>query len=291
MLLRFLGTGTSSGVPVIACPCPVCTSTDPRDNRLRTSAAIEFTDATGHPRVVLIDASPDLRQQAIRAHLDRVDAILVTHNHVDHVWGLDEVRRFNDLMRAPIDVWADEDTHASLRRVYQHILEPEKSIQRSFVARLEPRTLTLHEPIDLFGLRVTPIRLMHGLQPILGFRFDAPDLDPERTLLPLAYCTDVVVIPGETRPYLQGLTTLVLDALRERPHTTHFTVGQALVEAQQIGAGRTWFVHMTHDLPHAATNETLPEHINLAHDNLVIPENPPAPRPPSPARSTTRSTA
>jgi len=272
MRLRFLGTGTSSGVPVIACRCAVCASTDPRDTRLRTSATLEFTDPEGVDRVILIDASPDLREQAIRAQLRRVDAILVTHNHVDHVWGLDEVRRFNELMRAPIELWADEHTHASLRRVYQHILEPEKNIQRSFIARLEPRPLEAYRPVELFGMRVTPIRLLHGRQPILGFRFDAPALDPDRTLLPLAYCTDVVVIPDETRPFLEGLKTLVLDALRERPHTTHFTVGQALVEANGIGADRTWFVHMTHDLPHAATTASLPERIDLAYDGLVIPE-------------------
>ena len=271
MQLRFLGTGTSSGVPVIACRCPVCLSTDPRDARTRTSATLEFTDATGQRRVILIDASPDLRQQAIREGLDRVDAILVTHNHVDHVWGLDEVRRFNDLMHAPIDVWADAPTQDALRRVYQHIFESEKNIQQSFVASLELRTLEPHTPIDLFGVRVTPFTLMHGRLPVMGFRFDAPDLDPGNTLLPLAYCTDVVVIPDESRPHLADLRTLVLDALRERPHTTHFTVGQALAETQRIGAGDTWFVHMTHDLLHAATNTTLPERVNLAHDGLVIP--------------------
>jgi phosphoribosyl 1,2-cyclic phosphate phosphodiesterase len=271
MRLRFLGTGTSSGVPVIACTCPVCTSTDPRDHRTRTSATLEFTDPDGHPRVILIDASPDLRQQAIRENLSRVDAILITHNHVDHVWGLDEVRRFNDLMKKPIEVFADDHTHGALRRVYQHIFEPHTNVQRSFIADLVPRTIEPDHPFELYGLTITPFTLLHGRLPILGFRFDAPHLDPDRSLLPLAYCTDVVIIPEESRPYLDTLETLVLDALRERPHTTHFTVGQALVEAQQINATRTRFVHMTHDIGHAQTNRTLPSSIQLAYDGLTLP--------------------
>ncbi len=272
MHLRFLGTGTSSGVPTIACSCAVCTSTDPRDNRTRTSATLEFTDPDGIDRVILIDASPDLRTQALRADLQRVDAILITHNHVDHVWGLDEVRRFNEVMRTEIPVFADDHTHGALRRVYQHIFEPHTNVQRSFIAQLAPHTIEPDQPFELFGLTITPFTLLHGRLPILGFRFDAPHLDPDRTLLPLAYCTDVVVIPDTARPYLVDLETLVLDALRERPHTTHFTVGQALVEALQINATRTRFVHMTHDLGHAQTNQTLPDSIELAYDGMILPE-------------------
>jgi len=177
MRLRFLGTGTSVGIPIIACDCAVCTSTDPRDNRTRTSAALEFVDASGQERVILIDASPDLREQVLREGIGRVDAILITHNHVDHVWGLDEVRRFNEVQGEAIEVWADEHTHRSLRRVYQHIFESEKNIQASFVARLTPRVLRVGEVIELFGMRITPMRLMHGVQAILGFRFEAAEED------------------------------------------------------------------------------------------------------------------
>ncbi|GJM19848.1 MAG: MBL fold metallo-hydrolase [Phycisphaeraceae bacterium] len=267
MRLRFLGTGVSSGVPAIGCSCAVCTSTDPRDNRLRTSAALEFTDPAGVERVILIDASPDLRQQALRASLQRVDAILITHNHVDHIFGLDEVRRFNLVMGAPIDVHADAHTHESLRRVYRHIFEPERSVQRSFVASLNPREAKPLEPFDLFGLTVTPVPLLHGKLPILGYRFDHPDAPGA---LPLAYCTDVSDIPHETRPHLGGLSTLVLGALRHKPHPTHFNIEQATAEAQRIGAERTYFVHMAHDVSHAQTSAALPEGVALAHDGLVL---------------------
>jgi len=277
MRLRFLGTGTSAGIPIIACDCSVCTSTDPRDDRTRTSAVVEFVDASGQERVILIDASPDFRQQVLREGIKRIDAILITHNHVDHVWGLDEVRRFNEIQGEAIEVWADEHTHGSLRRVYQHIFEKEKNIQKSFIADLTPRELVAGEVIELFGMRITPMTLMHGVQAILGFRFEAAEgggLKDEGGLLPLAYCTDVVEIPDSTRQYLEGATggvkTLVLDALRHRPHATHFTVGQALAEAERIGASRTFFVHMTHDLGHAATNRDLPDGVVLAHDGLIV---------------------
>ncbi len=274
MRLRFLGTGTSSGVPAIGCACPVCTSTDPRDNRTRTSATLEFTDRTGQPRVILIDASPDLRQQALREHLERVDAILITHEHADHVFGLDEVRRFNVLMDTSIEVFADARTHEALRRVFPYILDRGQDPPESFVADLMPRLVEPLAPFDLFGLRVTPIPLLHGRHPVLGFRFDDPDptdpLDRGHPILPLSYCTDVSAFPDNAWPALAGTRTLVLDALRHRPHPTHLTVEQALAAAARIGADRTYLVHMTHDLGHAATQAMLPERVALAHDGLAV---------------------
>ncbi len=299
----FLGTGTSGGVPLIACRCATCTSADPRDTRTRTAAAIEWIDPQGKPRCVLIDAGPDLHAQALRHDLWRCDAILFTHNHVDHIFGLDEVRRFNAVMHAPIDVYAEGYVLDSLRRVYRHIFDKGANVNDSYVA-----TLIAHEvppppekgaahPIELFGVRFTPIRLYHGRLPVLGWRIeeagkrhlaigtrkdeelsDSAASPNAQCLLPsafpnpfpLAYCTDVSSIPPETWPLLEGLNTLVLDALRVRKHPTHFALDQAVDAALQIGAKQTYFVHMSHELKHAEIDPELPEGISLAHDGLTL---------------------
>lgn len=271
MRFEFLGTGTSSGVPAIGCTCAVCTSDDPRDKRLRCSALLRFTDPSGAPRCILIDAGPDLRQQALRAGMTCLDAILFTHNHVDHTWGLDEVRRFNALMDAPIDIYADDHTIRFLRHVYRHIFDRGANINDSFVADLIAHKLEPARPIDLFGLRVTPIPLVHGKTNVLGFRFErASDAIEDNGLLPLAYCTDCSGIPPTAWPLLTGLRTLVLDALRHRAHPTHLTLSRAIEIAQNIAADRTWFVHMSHDLQHAQTCADLPEGISLAWDGLSL---------------------
>lgn len=286
MRFLFLGTGTSAGVPMIGCACAVCTSADPRDSRLRTAGAVRFKDAQGLERVLLLDAGPDLRTQALRARLMRCDAILLTHNHVDHVFGLDEVRRFNAVQRSPIDVHADEHTMASLRRVYQHIFEKDQNVNDSFVATLVPRTLDGASirsgvAIDAWGMRCTPIELLHGKLPVLGWRIEpgahlseaaraaGADLGP----FPLAYCTDVSAVPPQSWARLRGLKTLVLDCLRERHHPTHLTLQQAVDIAAKVDAQQTYFVHMSHDLPHEATQARLPERMALAWDGLELGTN------------------
>lgn len=270
MRFIFLGTGTSSGIPAIACRCAVCTSADPRDRRLRAGAAIVFRDAGGHERTILIDATPDLRQQALAHGLGRCDAILFTHNHVDHTFGLDEVRRFNVVQRSAIEVYAEAATMEHLRRIYRHIFDRHNNVNDSFVASLTPRPLEPGEPLDLFGLRVTPLRLMHGRLPILGFRFDAAGSGIAAPFLPMAYCTDVSEIPEATFPALAGVRTLALDALRHEPHDTHLTVEQATAVARRVGAAETWFIHIAHDLAHAATEAALPAGIRLAYDGLTL---------------------
>jgi phosphoribosyl 1,2-cyclic phosphate phosphodiesterase len=277
MRLTFLGTGTSAGIPAIGCDCPVCTSTDPRDNRLRTSAALEFTDPSGMPRTILFDAGPDLRQQALRFGIKRCDGVLMTHNHVDHAWGLDELRRFNAVQQEAIPVYADEHTMENLRRVYLHIFERHRNVNDSFVAALIPWTITGRDVeegrgVELHGVRATPLRLLHGKLPILGWRLDAtPALaEAARDVLPLAYCTDVSGIPPESWGMLRGLKTLVLDALRHRRHPTHFTLGEAVSVAERVGAGRTHFVHMAHDLGHEETQAGLPEGMELAWDGKRV---------------------
>jgi phosphoribosyl 1,2-cyclic phosphate phosphodiesterase len=276
MRFLFMGTGTSAGVPAIGCDCAVCTSDDPRDNRLRTSAAFHFTDATGRPRTILLDSGPDLRQQALRYRLTRCDAILFTHNHVDHVFGLDEVRRFNVVQDAPIDVYAEAHTMDHLRTVYRHIFDRHKNVNDSFVANLIPHDITPDSRLDLIGMLVTPIRLLHGRLPILGFRIEpSPELIQAQAArgpspFPLAYCTDVSGVPPESWRKLAGLRTLVLDALRHRKHPTHFTLEEAVGVADQAGADQTYFVHMAHDLSHEGTNASLPERMSLAWDGLVL---------------------
>jgi phosphoribosyl 1,2-cyclic phosphate phosphodiesterase len=270
-----LGSGTSAGVPVIGCDCAVCTSADPRDRRTRPAACVRFADARGEARVVLIDASPDLRQQVLRHGLQRCDAIVFTHNHVDHTFGLDEVRRFNVVMQAPIDIYGEEATLEFLSRVYRHIFARHDNVNDSFVATLIPHRIDIDRPLDLYGLRFTPVRLLHGRLPVLGFRVEALDTrgrvaDPQPAPLPLAYCTDVSGIPPETWPRLTGLRTLVLDMLRYRRHPTHFSVDEAVETAGRIGAERTFFIHMTHDISHADLDERLPEGMALAYDGLVI---------------------
>jgi phosphoribosyl 1,2-cyclic phosphate phosphodiesterase len=288
----FLGTGTSSGVPAIGCECAVCTSPDPHDQRLRCCAAVHFTDPRGLPRTVLIDAGPDLRLQALRFGVRRCDAIVFTHNHVDHVFGLDEVRRFNAVQRSPIEVYADDHTMDSLERVYEHIFRRESNTNDSFVASLMPRRITAREveagtPLDLFGMHFTPVPLLHGRLPVLGYRVEPgpaltaaaadaqrladPDaLDDSRSPFPLAYCTDVSAIPPASWPRLRGVRTLVLDALRHRHHPTHLTLDQAVEISAQVRPHAAYFIHMAHDLPHEATNRQLPDGMRLAHDGLVL---------------------
>ena len=288
MQFVFLGTGTSSGIPAIGCACDVCTSKDPRDTRLRTSAAVVYHDNLGNQRVVLLDAGPDLRQQALRAALPRCDAVLFTHNHVDHTFGLDEIRRFNAVMRAPIDLYAEPHTMEHLRRVYKHVFDKENNINNdAFVASVIPNLVTPNQTITLFGLNFTPFRLLHGKLPVLGWRIEPtnPNTHANQNAnsttnpwWPLAYCTDVSAIPPESWKHLRGLNTLVLDALRHRKHPTHFTIGQAHSVALEVAATQTYFVHMAHELPHAQTEEDLPPNIRLAYDGLTL--GPPHPTSP-----------
>ncbi len=272
-----LGSGTSAGVPIIGCDCAVCHSTDPRDKRTRSGAAIRFTDSLGEQRVVLIDTSPDLREQALRHRLSRCDGILFTHNHVDHTFGLDDVRRFNAVMRAPIDIYADRRTMEFLHRVYRHIFDRQENINDSFVASLIPHLIEPDpsHPIDIHGLRFTPLPLLHGRLPVVGYRIEA--IGPDRQIaavqpgpLPLAYCTDLSAVPPETWPHLSGLCTLILDMLRYRQHPTHLTVDQAVDIAGRVGAGRTWFTHMTHDIRHDDLDARLPPGMALSFDGLTI---------------------
>ncbi|MDX2115809.1 MAG: MBL fold metallo-hydrolase [Planctomycetota bacterium] len=279
-----MGTGTSGGMPLIACDCATCTSDDPRDRRTRAAGCVQWIDGAGKPRCVLIDAGPDLHEQALRHGLWRCDAIVFTHNHVDHIFGLDEVRRFNAVMRRPIDILAEPYVLESLRRVYKHVFDRSANVNDSFVATLIQREVHAPEErggagaaVELWGMRFTPIRLFHGRLPVLGWRVEptaalrgAAGGEGEEWPWPVAYCTDVSSIPTESWRAFEGVRTLVLDALRFRHHPTHFTVDQAVDAALRIGARRTYFTHMSHEVRHAEVDPTLPEGIALGYDGLVL---------------------
>ena len=251
MRITFLGTGTSHGVPMIGCDCSTCLSTDPRDARLRPSIYVETAAAR-----ILVDAGPDLRAQALRHRIARVDAILFTHGHADHILGMDDVRRFNALMSGPMPCYGDAATLEDIRRMFSYVFDP-AAPKGGGLPQLNLRPID--GPLRIAGLDVTPVPIHHGARPILGFRMGA-----------FAYLTDCNRIPDGSWALLEGLDVLVLDALRVRPHPTHFSVDEAVAAAERIGAARTFFTHMCHDLPHASTDARLPAGMALAYDGLVL---------------------
>lgn len=249
--LTILGSGTSHGVPMIGCECPVCTSPDPRDKRTRTSAVFSYDG-----RNLLIDTGPELRLQCLACGIRRADAILFTHHHADHVVGLDDVRRFNWLQGGAITCYGNAKTIEHLRNMFSYafLYDPEYPS-----AKPQLDMQVIDGPLELFGRRVVPIPYFHGSLPVLGYRVGD-----------IAYCPDCNLIPDEAAALLKGLDVLVLDALRRRPHPTHFNLEQAVEAARRIGARRTYFTHLAHELKHAETNSGLPEGMELAYDGLVV---------------------
>lgn len=261
--VTLLGTGTSTGLPVIGCACRVCTSSDPRDQRTRCAAHVVAHTAEGDVHLQL-DAGPDFRLQALREDLRHVDALLVTHHHFDHVAGLDDLRPFCFAHRTPIPVYAHAETAAVLRRMFAYIFE-----DGSYpgVARLELRTadapLLVRSRASGAAVAVTPVPACHGDLPVLGYRVGA-----------FAYLTDVSAVPPESRRLLEGLDTLVLDGLRREPHPTHLSLDEAAALALELGARRTFFVHMTHSVLHAEEDARLAArygpHLALGYDGLRL---------------------
>ena len=250
--VTFLGTGTSHGVPMIGCRCAVCRSTDPHDRRSRPSIHVAVDDGPA----ILVDTATDLRAQALANDITRVDAVLFTHAHADHVMGLDEVRRFNVLSGRRIPMYADARTGTELRRIFAYAFEP-PAFQGGGIPEV-----SLHPidgPITVQGLDIVPVPVMHGPSPVLGFRIGR-----------FAYLTDCNAVPEASFALLEGLDVLVLDALRHKPHPTHFSLSEAVAVATRIGARQTCFTHICHDLPHAATNAALPAGMALAFDGQVI---------------------
>jgi phosphoribosyl 1,2-cyclic phosphate phosphodiesterase len=254
--ITFLGTGTSHGVPMIGCECSTCRSDDPRDRRLRPSIFVQTDDGT----CVLVDAGPDLRAQALAHRITRVDAILFTHGHADHVLGLDDVRRFNALMRQPMALFGDDRTLDEIRKTFGYVFSAHTP-KGGGLPRLE--LFTVVGAFCVGRQEIVPVPILHGTRPILGYRFG-----------PFAYLTDCSGIPESSWPLLEGLDTLIIGALRKAPHPTHFSLDEALAASRRIGARRTYFTHMCHDLPHAATCAGLPAGTTLAYDGLQVQPDP-----------------
>jgi phosphoribosyl 1,2-cyclic phosphate phosphodiesterase len=249
--ITVLGSGTSVGVPTVGCHCSVCTSDDPRDKRLRPSILISYDRHN-----ILIDTTPDFRTQALRARMERLDAVLFTHAHADHIMGLDDVRPFNYRRRTQIPIFAAEDTMTAIRRCFQYVFDGVK--KESNIPQLDPRLID-GAPFNLFGLEFLPIPLVHGRQTIYGFRFGAA-----------AYLTDHSEIPESSMDQLRNLDVLFLDALRYKPHPTHSTVDRSVKTVEQLSPRRAYFTHICHDLAHERAESLLPPHIRLAYDGLEI---------------------
>ncbi len=250
--LLFLGTGTSAGIPMIGCKCPTCTSPDPRDKRTRPSVVISYNDTR-----VLVDTTPELRLQCVAHAVDRIDALVYTHAHADHVMGLDDVRRFNAIKGGPLDVWADAMTFDGLTHCFGYAFKtpsPETTLFRPHLVHRE-----ISAPFAINGITWTPIPLFHGEMPVLGFRVGR-----------LAYCTDVSRIPEESLALLEGLDVLVLDALQWKKHATHLSVEEAMDVSKRIGAKQTLFTHIAHALAHEETNKLLPPTMQLAYDGQRV---------------------
>jgi phosphoribosyl 1,2-cyclic phosphate phosphodiesterase len=252
--LTVLGSGTSMGVPSLGCRCRVCRSTDPHDNRTRPSVLLSRDG-----RHAVIDTTPDFRQQALRMGLDRLDAVLLTHGHADHILGFDDIRPFNLRQKCALPVYASQETFNILRRTFSYVFNESPAL--SAIPQV-----TLHEvkgPFRVLDTEVAPVPARHGEIGVLGFRFGSA-----------AYLTDFSELPASSRHLLMGLDDVILDALRDEPHPMHQTVEQALALVAELRPRRAWFTHIAHDLPHHETNERLRKaghaHVQLAYDGMTL---------------------
>jgi phosphoribosyl 1,2-cyclic phosphate phosphodiesterase len=249
--LTVLGSGTSMGVPTIGCNCAVCHSSDPHDRRTRPSVLIEYD---GHG--VLIDTTPDFREQAIREHIRHLDAVIYTHTHADHILGIDDLRPLSYHHKpGKLPLYAKPDAAEFLQNMFRYIFEP----KYKFGGLPQVELRAIDSPLDLFGAKFEPVTVIHGETEIYGYRFGSA-----------AYLTDHSSIPLISLGQLRNLDILFLDALRHMPHPTHSTVEQSLSIVEEVKPKRAFFTHICHDLPHAATNASLPPHVRLAYDGMKL---------------------
>lgn len=250
-----LGTGTSNGVPMIGCHCPVCISSDPRNQRTRSGVLIQAPQGN-----LLIDTPPELRIQLLREKVDLIHAAIFTHGHADHIFGLDDLRLFGYYLKGAVPLFCEQIVEDRIRLSFDYAFtDPYPNTHAGATPKLSLHRIT-EDPFYLLGLEIRPIRLMHGKLPVLGFRFNN-----------VAFCTDVSEIPDESWPLLEGLDVLVLDALRDKPHPTHFSLSEAVDVAQRMRPKMTYLTHVSHQLDYAETNARLPRGIELAYDGLRIP--------------------
>ncbi|MDP7019748.1 MAG: MBL fold metallo-hydrolase [Pirellulaceae bacterium] len=253
--LILLGTGTSVGVPCIGCSCDVCTSSDPLDKRTRCAAVLGLPGGN-----LLIDTPPDLRTQLLREDVGIIHAVLFTHEHADHLFGLDDLRLFQFYLEGPVPIYCEPHVEDRIRRTFDYAFAEHEPTHKGAAPQLEFRTIDT-QPFDVLGATIVPIPLRHGPRfDVLGFRIGD-----------VAYCTDTNEIPPASMNLLQGLDVLVLDALRNRPHPTHFSLEEAVAVARTLGPRRTLFTHISHDFGHEATNRSLPPGMELAYDGCSLP--------------------
>jgi phosphoribosyl 1,2-cyclic phosphate phosphodiesterase len=250
--VTFLGTGTSQGVPVISCPCEVCQSTNTKDKRLRTSVMIEEKDFT-----LVIDGGPDFRQQLLREKVKKLDAILVTHSHKDHIAGLDDVRAFNYFTQRPMDIYATEEVQEAIRHEFYYAFDPSNNYP--WIPKMQFHSITL-APFEIGPLKIIPVEVLHHKLPVLGFRIGD-----------FTYITDASSIAEEEFQKIKGTKILVLNALRKEKHISHFNLEEAIALSQRAGAEISYFTHMSHQMGlHDAVSKELPQNIFLAYDGLKV---------------------
>lgn len=256
MKIIFLGTGTSVGVPAIGCDCPVCQSTDPRNKRRRAGLYLE---AAGMH--IVVDTPPDFREQAITFKIPRVDAVLFTHSHADHIFGFDDIRRFNTIQDCVIPAYGSASTLADMKRIFNYVHYENEDIPGLYRPRIEFKEIS--GPFDLGGIHIDPLPVDHGPKPTLGFLFKAEG----RTL---GYVPDCHEMTDDIVGKLKGVDIMILDALRHKPHSTHLTVKDSIALLKRIGAGQSYIIHMCHDLDHEETQNGLPASIYVSYDGLTI---------------------